>query len=64
LPYSCNSITSDLINRYEKTSEFQLSVMKVDDSDISKYGVIVPNNKIGLVSGLIEKPNFENALQT
>ena len=35
--------------------------MKVDGPDISKYGVIVPNNKTGLVSGLIEKPNFENA---
>ena len=34
--------------------------MKVDGSDISKYGVIVPNNKIGLVTDLIEKPNFEN----
>jgi UTP--glucose-1-phosphate uridylyltransferase len=35
--------------------------MKVDGPDISKYGVIVPNNKTGLVSGVIEKPNFENA---
>ncbi|MDB2419137.1 sugar phosphate nucleotidyltransferase [Amylibacter sp.] len=35
--------------------------MKVDGPDISKYGVIVPNNKTGLISGLIEKPNFENA---
>ena len=35
--------------------------MKVDGPDISKYGVIMPNNKTGLVSGLIEKPNFENA---
>jgi UTP--glucose-1-phosphate uridylyltransferase len=35
--------------------------MKVDGPDISKYGVIVPNNKTGLASGLIEKPNFENA---
>jgi UTP--glucose-1-phosphate uridylyltransferase len=29
--------------------------------DISKYGVIVPNNKTGSVTGLIEKPNFEDA---
>jgi UTP--glucose-1-phosphate uridylyltransferase len=35
--------------------------MKVDDPDISKYGVIVPNNKTGSVTGLIEKPSFENA---
>ena len=35
--------------------------MKVDGPDISKYGVIVPDNKTGMVTGLIEKPNFENA---
>ena len=61
LTYSGNGITSDLISGYEKTGKSQLSVMKVDGPDISKYGVIVPNNKTGLVTGLIEKPNFENA---
>ena len=61
LTYSGNGITSDLISGYEKTGKSQLSVMKVDGPDISKYGVIVPNNKTGLVSGLIEKPNSENA---
>jgi UTP--glucose-1-phosphate uridylyltransferase len=61
LTYSGNGITSDLISGYEKTGKSQLSVMKVDGPDISKYGVIVPNNKTGLVSGLLEKPNFENA---
>ena len=61
LTYSGNRITSDLISGYEKTGKSQLSVMKVDGPDISKYGVIVPHNKTGLVSGLIEKPNFENA---
>jgi len=61
LTYSGNGITSDLIIGYEKTGKSQLSVMKVDGPDISKYGVIVPNNKTGLVTGLIEKPNFENA---
>ncbi|MDB3882574.1 UTP--glucose-1-phosphate uridylyltransferase GalU [Amylibacter sp.] len=61
LTYRGNGITSDLISGYEKTGKSQLSVMKVDGPDISKYGVIVPNNKTGLVTGLIEKPNFENA---
>ena len=61
LTYSGNGITSNLISGYEKNGKFQLSVMKVNGPDISKYGVIVPNNKTGLVSGLIEKPNFENA---
>jgi len=61
LTYSGNGIMSDLISGYEKTGKSQLSVMKVDGPDISKYGVIVSNNKTGLVTGLIEKPNFENA---
>ena len=61
LTYGGKGITSDLISGYEKTGKSQWSVMKVDGPDISKYGVIVPNNKTGLVSGLIEKPNFENA---
>ena len=45
----------------EKTGKSQLSIMKVDGPDISKYGVIVPNNETGLVEGLIEKPNSKNA---
>jgi UTP--glucose-1-phosphate uridylyltransferase len=61
LTYSGKGITSDLISEYEKTGKSQLSVMKVDGLDISKYGVIVLNKETGLVTGLIEKPNFENA---
>jgi len=61
LTYRGKGITSDLISGFKKTGKSQLSVMKVDGPDISKYGVIVPNNKTGLVTGLIEKPNFENA---
>jgi UTP--glucose-1-phosphate uridylyltransferase len=61
LTYGGNGITSDLIRGFEKTGKTQLSVMKVDGPNISKYGVIVPNNETGLVTGLIEKPNFKNA---
>lgn len=35
--------------------------MRVDGPNISNYVVIVSNNKTGIVTGLIEKPNFENA---
>ena len=35
--------------------------MKVDSPDISKYGVVVPNNKTGTIKGLIEKPAFDKA---
>ena len=61
LTYKGNGITSDLIRGFEKNGKSQLSVMKVNGPDISKYGVIVPKNETGLVAGLVEKPNFENA---
>jgi UTP--glucose-1-phosphate uridylyltransferase len=61
LTYSGNGITSDLIGRYEKTLKSQLSIMKVSGPDISKYGVIIPDNKTGSIKGIIEKPDFESA---
>jgi UTP--glucose-1-phosphate uridylyltransferase len=61
LTYSGNGITSDLISGYEKNCKSQLSVMKVNGPDISKYGVIVTDDKTGLVEGIIEKPDFESA---
>jgi len=61
LTYNGNGITSDLIGGFEKSGKSQLSVMKVDGPDISKYGVIVSDVSTGLVVGLIEKPNFKNA---
>jgi UTP--glucose-1-phosphate uridylyltransferase len=61
LTYKGNGITSDLITGFEKTGKTQLCVMKVNGPEISKYGVIVLNNKTDLVTGLIEKPNFDNA---
>ncbi|MDA9355316.1 UTP--glucose-1-phosphate uridylyltransferase GalU [Amylibacter sp.] len=61
LSYKGNGVTSDLVEGYEKTGKTQLSVMTVNGPDISKYGVIVSNNKTGIISGIIEKPKFENA---
>ena len=61
LTYKGNGITSDLIAGYEKTGKTQICVMKVNGPEISKYGVIVSNSETGLITGLIEKPNFENA---
>ena len=54
-------LRSDLIEKFKKSGKSQLSVMEVDGPDISKYGVIVPNNETGLVAGIIEKPDFEIA---
>lgn len=61
LTYQGNGITSDLIDNFEKSGKSQLSVMEVNGPEISKYGVMIPNNETGLVAGLLEKPKFENA---
>ena len=61
LGYNGNAITTDLIEGYEKSGKIQLCVSKVDGPDISKYGVIVPNNETDLVAGLVEKPEFKDA---
>ena len=61
LTYKENGVTLDLIEAFEKSSKSQLSVMEVYGPDISKYGVLVLNSKTGLVEGIIEKPDFENA---
>ena len=50
-------VTSDLSDAFKRTGKSQLSVMKVEGSDISKYGVVEPG-KDGLgIQGLIEKPD-------
>jgi UTP--glucose-1-phosphate uridylyltransferase len=61
LTYKGNGITSDLIMGFEKTGKTQLCVMQVNGPEISKYGVLALNNETDLVTGLIEKPNFENS---
>lgn len=54
-------ITSDLVSAYEASRKTQLSVMEVNMSDISKYGIIVPNGERGSVAGLVEKPDEDKA---
>ena len=61
LTYQGNGVTSDLIDNFEKSGKSQLSVMEVNGPEISKYGVILPNNETGTVAGLLEKPKFEDA---
>ena len=54
-------VTKDLVRAFEKTGKSQLSVIEVDGPDISKYGVVVPDEKgVGIV-GLIEKPELKDA---
>ena len=54
-------VIADLTDAFMKTGKSQLSVMEVDGPDISKYGVVVPNNSGSGIAGLIEKPDANDA---
>ncbi len=61
LTYQGDGVTAELVRAFAISGKTQLSVMKVDGPEISKYGVIVPTEKPGSVAGLIEKPEKDNA---
>lgn len=54
-------VTADLVQGYAASGHTQLSVMEVEGSGISSYGVIKPGRTAGSVAGLVEKPTFDNA---
>ena len=54
-------VTADLAQAFASTGKSQLSVMEVDESDISKYGVVVPNGAGAGIAGLVEKPDAHDA---
>ena len=54
-------VTADLASAFEKTGKSQLSVMEVDNLEVSKYGIVVPNELESGIKGLIEKPDLHNA---
>ena len=46
LTYEGSGVTADLAHAFETSGKTQLSVMEVNGSDISKYGVVVPNGTL------------------
>ena len=50
-------VTADLVKAFESSGKSQLSVLEVNGTDISKYGVIVPDGAGTGIAGLVEKPN-------
>ncbi|MDB3961758.1 UTP--glucose-1-phosphate uridylyltransferase [Paracoccaceae bacterium] len=61
LTYEGAGVTADLTHAFEISNKTQLSVMEVNGPDISKYGIVVPNGDSGSVSGLVEKPDADEA---
>ena len=54
-------VTADLAQAFSNSGKSQLSVMEVNGPDISKYGVVVPNESGSGIAGLIEKPDAHDA---
>ena len=61
LTYEGAGVTADLARSFKASGKTQLSVMEVNGPEISKYGVVVPNRKLGSVAGHLEKPKAEDA---
>ena len=56
-----NNTTDTLIKAYNQTGKSQLSIMEVNKSDISNYGVILPSVKGNAVLSIVEKPTISEA---
>ena len=54
-------VMADLVDAFEKTGNSQISIMPVDEENISQYGVIVPLADGSGVTGLVEKPSQDEA---
>ena len=54
-------VMADLVDAFEKTGNSQLSVMPVDETYISQYGVIIPSANGHGVIGMVEKPRQDEA---
>jgi UTP--glucose-1-phosphate uridylyltransferase len=61
LAYEGAGATEDLVRGFESSGKTQLSFIEVNGPDISKYGVLVPNDYPGSVAGLVEKPAANQA---
>lgn len=65
LMYSPNNpVTKQLINAYEKKGTTIVGCQEIKKEDLSKYGIVFPGEKEGLLTelkGFIEKPNIEDA---
>ena len=54
-------VTADLVEAFERTGHSQLSIMPVDEVNISQYGVIIPSSDGLGVLGVVEKPIQDEA---
>lgn len=61
ISYDGMGVTADLVNAFQLTNKSQISAMEVSGPDISKYGILVPNQNSDGICGLIEKPPIEEA---
>ena len=53
--------TSELVSEFERSGQSQISVMKVNQADIPKYGIVSGDIARRKVEGLVEKPTADYA---
>ena len=56
-----NGATEKLVQAFLNSGKSQLLFSQIDGPEISKYGVLVPGEKVGSIKGLIEKPDYKVA---
>ena len=56
-----SNATADLVAAYKRTGKNQLLVMDVPKTEVSNYGIVIPDETGKNVAGLVEKPNVEEA---
>ena len=61
ITYEGDGVTADLVQAFKLSQKSQLSILEISGPEISEYGVIIPNEKTGMVSGLLEKPKATEA---
>ena len=54
-------VTSELVLEFERSGQSQISVMKVNQADIPKYGIVSGDIARRKVEGLVEKPTADYA---
>lgn len=61
IPFEGAGVTADLVSAFQATGDTQLSIMSVGPNDVSKYGIVEPDERPGKIRRLIEKPSPETA---
>jgi UTP--glucose-1-phosphate uridylyltransferase len=61
ISYESDGVISHLLNAFERSGKSQLSAMAINGPEISQYGVLEMDKPLEKVTGIIEKPKYNDA---